>query len=119
MADADRAAAHRGRDIAAVEVSHGASFFFCLKLQVGLWEEKRGDPKVCLEGQVTTPSVGKATVLGQYLCPHVQDQMFDHLPKGLGQPQQLIEEVVASSEAYDVHHPHTLLEGTIGADQER
>lgn len=39
VADADWAAAHRGRDIAAVEVSHGASFFFCLELQVGLGTE--------------------------------------------------------------------------------
>lgn len=36
VADADGAAAHRGRDVAAVEVSHGVSFFFCLELQVGL-----------------------------------------------------------------------------------
>lgn len=44
VADADGAAAHRGRDIAAVEVSHGASFFFCLELQVGLGE---GGGEIC------------------------------------------------------------------------
>lgn len=45
--------------------------------------------------------------------------MFDHLPKRLGQSQQLVEEVVASSEAHDIHHPHTLHGGARGADQER
>lgn len=44
--------------------------------------------------------------------------MFDHLAKGLGQSQQLVQEVVASSEAHDVHHPQTLHGGARGADQE-
>lgn len=34
--------------------------------------------------------------------------MFDHLPEGFGESQQLVEEVVTSSEADDVDHPHPL-----------
>lgn len=62
---------------------------------------------------------GLVWLRGQYLCSQVQDQVFDHLPEGLGQSQQLVKEVVASSEAHDVHHPHPLHKGAIGADQER
>lgn len=51
VADADGAAAHRGRDIAAVEVSHGASFFFCLELQVSLESGERRSVR-CEEVQV-------------------------------------------------------------------
>lgn len=36
--------------------------------------------------------------------------MFDHLPEGFGESQQLVEEVVTSSEAHDVDHPHPLTE---------
>lgn len=105
VADAYGAAAHRGRDVAAVEVSHGASFFLCLELQVGLgeggqWSQGAEPDNTCREGEGLSGA--------QYLCSQVQDQVFDHLPKGFGQSQQLVEEVVASSEAHDVHHPHAL-----------
>lgn len=65
MADADRATAHRGRDIAAVEVSHGASFFLCLELQVGLWEKKPGVRWRCRE--VLHPLAGGTVPL--LACP--------------------------------------------------
>lgn len=43
-----------------------------------------------------------------YLGPQVQDQVLHHPPEGLGQRQQLVQEVVASPEAHDVDHPHPL-----------
>lgn len=45
-----------------------------------------------------------------YLCSQVQDQVFYHLPKGFGESQQLVEEVVTSPEANNVDHPHSLKE---------
>lgn len=45
-----------------------------------------------------------------YLCSQVQDQVFYHLPKGFGESQQLVEEVVTSPEADNVDHPHPLKE---------
>lgn len=44
-----------------------------------------------------------------YLRPQVQDQVFDHLPKWLGELQQLVDKVVTSPEAHDVDHPHPLM----------
>lgn len=34
--------------------------------------------------------------------------MFHHLPKRFGKSLKLVHEVVTSSEAHDVHHPHSL-----------
>lgn len=52
-----------------------------------------------------------------YLRSQVQDQVFDHFPKGVGESQQLVEEVVTSSEPDDVHHPHTLTEEEENSEQ--
>lgn len=46
-----------------------------------------------------------------YLRSQVQHQVFDHLPERLGESQQLVEVLVPSPEADDVHHPHTLMGG--------
>lgn len=92
VADADGAAAHRGRDIAAVEVSHGASFFFCLELQVGLWEEKQGDCKVCPGGtskptSPTTRSVGRGQCWGHSTSARMsRTRCLTTFPKGLANP---------------------------------
>lgn len=46
-----------------------------------------------------------------YLRSQVQDQMFDHVTERFGESQQLAQEVITSSEADNVHHPHTLTDG--------
>lgn len=53
-----------------------------------------------------------------YLRSQVQHQVFDHFPKRFGESQQLIEELVTSSEADDVDHPHTLREEEEGNTNE-